>query len=155
MNWKSLKDHKTVISHENVQDQLKDVELFMEKFIHYYLILSLHHLYFFSSRWYMLHRHIEGVFRICHRHDNDTCNYIELCHFLKILSVSACQYQCWVRSLCLCPCFIGYMYVSRLVILLELLYLNFVCWSSYICVWFSESKTNQWLLINGECYNMN
>jgi hypothetical protein len=27
MNQKSLKDHKTVISHEKVQDQLKDVEL--------------------------------------------------------------------------------------------------------------------------------
>jgi hypothetical protein len=44
--------------------------------------------------------------RVGHRHNTDTYNYIELCHFFKLLSVSTCQCPCRVRCPCLCPCFI-------------------------------------------------
>lgn len=39
-NQKSHKDHKTDISPKKVQDQLDEVALIMEKFIHYYLIYT-------------------------------------------------------------------------------------------------------------------
>jgi len=32
-----------------------------------------------------------------HQHDTDTNNYTELCDFLKLLAVSACQCLCHVR----------------------------------------------------------
>jgi hypothetical protein len=46
-----------------------------------------------------------GVFRcrirVGVRHE--TCDYIEFCHYVKLLSVSTCQCLCGVW----CPCFIG------------------------------------------------
>jgi hypothetical protein len=40
--------------------------------------------------------------RIRHRHDTDIYNYIVLCHFLKLLSMSTCQCPCCMWCLCLC-----------------------------------------------------
>ena len=37
---------------------------------------------------------VSDMCRIQHRHDTDTYNYIELCAFLKLLVVSACQCLC-------------------------------------------------------------
>ncbi|AES78635.1 hypothetical protein MTR_7g037360 [Medicago truncatula] len=42
----------------------------------------------------------------CVRHDNDTCNYTELCNFFKLLAVSAYQCPCRVRCPSPYPCFI-------------------------------------------------
>lgn len=37
-------------------------------------------------------------------YDTDTCNYIKLFNFLKLLAVSVCRCSCHVQ--CLYPCFI-------------------------------------------------
>jgi hypothetical protein len=58
--------------------------------------------------------------RVGYRHVTDTYNYIELCHFFKLLSVSTCP----CRVQCLCPCFIDCwsfefdIYIYRLLLLL-------------------------------------
>jgi hypothetical protein len=47
-----------------------------------------------------------GVSHVGYRHDTDLYNYIKLCQFFKLLSMSTCQYPFYIRCPYLYQCFI-------------------------------------------------
>ena len=49
---------------------------------------------------------VSDTCRVRQRQDTDTCNYIELCDFFKLLVVSVCQCPCRVQCPRPYPCFI-------------------------------------------------
>jgi hypothetical protein len=55
-----------------------------------------------------------GIFGVRHMlvSDTDIYDYIKLCHFFKLLSVSTYKCMCCVRCPCLCSYFIGFWFLD-------------------------------------------